>query len=48
MEFGIFTIDMIGHDKLDELIKKRNSIDKFDWDEEAIRLKDIAKERGII
>ena len=48
VEFGIFTIDKIGDDKFDELIGKRNCIDKFDWDEEADRLKAIAKEEGLI
>jgi hypothetical protein len=48
VEFGIFTIDMIGDEKFDELIQKRNCNDKFDWDEEALRLKAIAKEEGLI
>ena len=48
VEFGIFTIDKIGDDKFDELIEKRNCIDKFDWEEEADRLKVIAKEEGLI
>jgi len=48
VEFGIFTIDKIGDDKFDELIQKRNSIDKFDWEEEAERLNTIAKEEGLL
>ena len=48
VEFGIFTIDTIGDDRFDELIKKRNSIDKFDWDEEADRLNVIAKEKNLL
>jgi hypothetical protein len=48
VEFGIFTIDKIGDDMFDELILKRNSIDKFDWEEEAKRLNAIAKEEGLL
>jgi hypothetical protein len=48
VEFGIFTIDKIGDDLFDELILKRNSIDKFDWEEEAERLNAIAKEEGLL
>ena len=47
VEFGIFTIDKIGDDQFDELIKKRNCTDKFDWEEEAKRLGVIAKEEGL-
>jgi hypothetical protein len=48
VEFGIFTIEKIGDDKFDELIQKRNSIDKFDWDEEAERLNAIAKGKQLL
>jgi len=48
VEFGTFTINKIGDDMFDELLLKRNSIDKFDWEEEAERLKVIAKEEGLL
>jgi len=48
VEFGTFTIDQIGDEKFDALIAKRNSIDKFDWDEESKRLNAIAKEEGLL
>ena len=39
---------MIPSKTIEELIEKRNCIDKFDWEEEADRLKVIAKEEGLI
>ncbi len=48
VEFGEFTIEMIGEDKYYELVHERNSIVKMDWEEEAARLHGIAKERGLI
>lgn len=48
VEFGEFTIDMIGEDKYHELVVLRETIMKFDWDAEAERLYAIAKERGIL
>jgi hypothetical protein len=48
VEFGEFTIEMIGEDKYYELVHERNSIVKMDWEEEAARLHGIAKKRGLI
>ena len=47
VEFGQFTIERIGEPNYQSLLDRRNSIDKFDWDEEVERLLVIAKERGI-
>ena len=48
VEFGVFTIDMIGETKYQELVDLRETIMKFDWDAEAKRLYAVAKERGIL
>ena len=47
VEFGQFTVQKIGEEGYAGLIEKRNSIDKFDWDKEADRLYDVAKQRGL-
>jgi len=38
----------IGESKYDTLRQKRLSIDKFDWDEEADRLRSIAEKEGLV
>jgi hypothetical protein len=48
VDFGQFTIDQIGDDNYTALLRKRQSIDKFDWDVEATRLETIARERGLM
>ena len=48
VEFGEFTIEMIGTDRYDELIVLRETNAKFDWDTEAERLYALAKERRIL
>jgi len=48
VEFGKFTIDQIGEDNYYALYRKRESIDKMDWEAEAKRLKEIAKEMGLV
>ena len=48
VEFGTFTIEKVGQCKYDELIRLRETLLKFDWDTEAQRLYDLAKERRII
>ena len=47
IEFGPFTLGKIGEANYQSLLDRRNSIAKFDWDEEVIRLLAIAKEQGI-
>jgi len=47
VDFGDFTMEMIGEEKYYELVAARNKLEKFDWDEEVSRLQEIAKERGI-
>jgi hypothetical protein len=39
---------MIGEDKYHDLVVLRETIMKFDWDAEAVRLYAVAKERGIL
>ena len=48
VDFGKFTIDQIGEENYYALLRKREVIDKMDWEEEAKRLKDIAKEMGLV
>ena len=48
VEFGQFTIDQIGEENYYALYRKRECTDKMDWEEEAKRLKDIAKEMGLV
>ena len=48
VEFGQFTIEQIGDPAYDLLLTKRRDTSKVDWEEEANRLADIAKERGLI
>ena len=47
VEFGKFTIDMIGEDAYQALVEQARSIDKFDWESEADLLYGIAHERGL-
>ena len=39
---------MIGEERYDELVKRRNLIAKVDWDTEAARLVEIAREKGLV
>jgi len=48
VEFGKFVTDMMGEEKYNELRQLSNLTDKVDWEAEADRLKEIAKEEGII
>ena len=48
VEFGKFTIDQIGEDNYYSLKLKSERTSKMDWEEEAKRLKEIAKEKGLI
>ena len=48
VEFGKFTIDQIGEDNYYALYRKRERIDKMDWETEAKRLREIAKEMGLV
>ena len=48
VDFGQFTIDQIGDDNYTALLRKRQPTDKMDWDVEAKRLEEIARDRGII
>jgi|TARA_R100000742_G_C4266240_1_gene84330 hypothetical protein len=48
VEFGKFTIEQIGEDNYYALLRKRECIDKMDWEEEAKRLREIAKEMGLV
>ena len=48
VDFGQFTIDQIGDDNYTALLRKRQSTDKFDWDVEAKRLEEIARDRGLM
>ena len=47
IEFGQFTIEQIGSAKYDELKRRRETLDKFDWDLEAKRLYDLSKAWGL-
>lgn len=46
-EHSRFITETIGSEKYDELKALAESIQKVDWDEELIRLKEVAKELGI-
>jgi predicted restriction endonuclease len=48
VDFGQFTIDQIGDDNYTALLRKRQSTDKVDWDVEAKRLEEIARDRGLM
>jgi len=48
VDFGKFVTDMIGEERYDELVKRRNLIAKVDWDTEATRLVEIAREKGLV
>ena len=48
VEFGKFTIEQIGEENYYALYRKRESIAKMDWEEEAKRLREIAKEMGLV
>ena len=48
VEFGKFTIDQIGEDNYYALYRKRERTDKMDWEVEAKRLREIAKEMGLV
>ena len=48
VEFGKFTIDQIGEDNYYSLYRKRECTDKMDWEAEAKRLREIAKEMGLV
>jgi hypothetical protein len=48
VDFGLFTIDQIGDDNYTALLRKRQSTDKVDWDVEARRLEEIARDRGLM
>ena len=48
VEFGKFTIEQIGEENYYALYRKRERIDKMDWEEEANRLREIAKEKGLV
>ena len=48
VEFGQFTIDQIGDENYTALLRKRQTTSKVDWDVEAKRLEEIAKERGVM
>jgi len=39
---------MIGEERYGELVTRRNLISKVDWDVEAARLTEIAREKGLI
>jgi len=47
VDFGRFTIAQIGEEAYQSLLDRRNSIDKFNWDDEVERLLAIAKDQGI-
>ena len=47
IEFGQFTIARIGEETYQNLLDRRNSIDKFDWDDEVERLLAIARALGL-
>jgi hypothetical protein len=48
VDFGQFTIDQIGDENYTALLRKRQSTDKVDWDVEAKRLEEIARDRGLM
>ena len=48
VEFGKFTIDQIGEDNYYSIKLKSERTSKMDWEKEAKRLKEIAKEKGLI
>jgi predicted restriction endonuclease len=48
VDFGQFTIDQIGDENYTALLRKRQSTDKVDWDAEAKRLEEIARDRGLM
>ena len=48
VEFGKFTIEQIGEENYYALYRKRECIDKMDWETEAKRLREIAKEMGLV
>lgn len=47
VDFGRFTISKIGEEVYQSLLDRRNSIAKFNWDDEVERLIVIATEQGI-
>lgn len=47
LEFARFTIEQIGEEQYQNLLERRNSIEKFDWDAELDRLTTLANERTI-
>ena len=48
VEFGQFVTDMVGEERYRELVEQRNLISKVDWDVEAARITEIAREDGLI
>lgn len=48
VDFGQFVTDMMGEERYRELVMRRNLISKVDWDAEATRLTEIAREKGLI
>ena len=48
MDFGQFVTDTMGEERYRELVERRNLITKVDWDAEAARLTEIAREKGLI